>query len=448
MPRPATPPRMSAAPVVVLDDDPTGTQLVDRARVLLTWSTGAIREAAASGARSVHLITNSRALDAKQAYAVTLDAARAARAALPESTIVMRGDSTLRGHVRPEYEALRDGALGGRDAPLLLALALPSAGRITLNGVHLLERDGLSVPLHETEYARDPAFGYADARLLAWAESATGGLLPASRGREVSLEELRSVGPESVSRALAELSDSAPAACVVDAESWADLVMTAEGLNALQAAGGKAAVRCSPALTAVLGNNLAPITKFIPPGSGRGVLVVCGSYVPTTTRQIRALAEVWPHAIVEADVLALASTRPGPEQGRLAAELRARLDGDGVAVLATSRTFEPAVSGQSGRYLLARELAGVLARLDPWPAVVIAKGGVTSAITLQHGLGAHTADVVGPVALGVSAWRPLGTRTDPPTYVVVPGNVGGDELLSTLVADAMTSSENVDDPSL
>jgi uncharacterized protein YgbK (DUF1537 family) len=66
--------------------------------------------------------------------------------------------------------------------------------------------------------------------------------------------------------------------------------------------------------------------------------------------------------------------------------------------------------------------------------VIVAKGGITSAVTLRDGVGAAEAEVAGPVEPGVSRWSahwPGGERLD---YVVVPGNVGDDELLARLVA--------------
>ena len=60
-------------------------------------------------------------------------------------------------------------------------------------------------------------------------------------------------------------------------------------------------------------------------------------------------------------------------------------------------------------------------------------------MTLRDGVGAAEADVVGPVEPGVSLWSahwPDGNALD---YLVVPGNVGDDDLLARLV-DAVTGS--------
>ena len=261
--------------VVALDDDPTGAQTLAGVRALLSWSPGRVASALA-GRRAVHLLTNARALPADAARAVVSSAAAAAVTGAAGAHVLLRGDSTLRGHLREELLALREVADPEGAAPLLLVPALPSAGRVTVGGVHLLERDGVRTPLHETEYARDGAFAYGDARLLRWAEERTGGLLPAAHGRELHLRELRAGGAEGVAAAIADLCAAGrPAAFAPDAETAADLALLAEGYARAAAAGARALVRCAPALVGVLSGTTA--RGLVPaPSAEEGVLVVDG----------------------------------------------------------------------------------------------------------------------------------------------------------------------------
>lgn len=78
------------------------------------------------------------------------DAARVAREAAADARVVLRGDSTLRGHLLEEYLVVRSVVAPGRWPVLLLVPALPAAGRITIDGVHLFVRAGVPTPLHET----------------------------------------------------------------------------------------------------------------------------------------------------------------------------------------------------------------------------------------------------------------------------------------------------------
>ena len=381
----------------------------------------------------MHLLTNSRALDPVRAGAIVGEAACAALAGVPDACLVLRGDSTLRGHVLEEYLAVRDAVAPGGWPVLLLVPALPSAGRVTVDGVHLLARDGKRVSVAETEFARDGVFAYASARLLDWAEERSEGLFVAERGREVRLTELRRNGGAAVARALTELSAGGdPTALAVDAESVDDLELVAAGyLSALEAGAG-VVVRCAPAFAGVVSGTTAVAPAALPQ-SGAGILVVCGSYVDQTTRQLERLLAARPEALIEADVIALAGDDPEDERSRLGEGVSRRLELDGAAVLATPRSRPPGTTGLDAGERIALGLARAVASVRPRPSVIVAKGGVTSAVVLRDGIGADRAEVVGPVLPGVSRWAAEWSDGEPVDYLVVPGNVGDDDLLAALV---------------
>ncbi len=166
-----------------------------------------------------------------------------------------------------------------------------------------------------------------------------------------------------------------------------------------------------------------------PPGS---LLILCGSHVPATTRQLAVLERVRPGALVEADLAGLAAAEGG-ESERLAAAASRLLEADGLAVVATPRRLHDRLAGASAGLRIARGLARVAALVDPAPAVVVAKGGITAAVVLEHGLGATEATVAGPLLPGVSLWR-AHTRGGARPLIVFPGNVGGDGALRELVS--------------
>jgi len=413
-------------PVVVLDDDPTGVQTLAGVRVLLRWDADLVREALA-GRRAVHLITNVRALPAEQALEVTAQAARTALAGAPDALVILRGDSTLRGHLREEVLALAEVVAPGRLPPLLLVPALPSAGRVTIGGVHMLERAGRRVPLHETEYASDGIFAYTDARVLAWAEERTAGLVPADDGCELHLDALRSGGPVLVAGALRRLEHAGrPAALVPDIEDMSDLELVARGYERALEEGVTALVRCAPAFAGALSG--ATAEGFAPaPRAGRA-LVVCGSYVPTATAQLQALVDAYPGSLVEVDVDALTSSDPEPEISRAAATASSLLRAGLLAVLATPRRRPAGAETLAAGERISAGLARSAGRVSPRPSCVVVKGGITSCVTLRDGFGANEADVVGPLLPGVSLWQTGGID-----YVVVPGNVGDERLLADVV---------------
>jgi uncharacterized protein YgbK (DUF1537 family) len=413
---------------VVLDDDPTGVQTLAGIRVLLAWEADDIAAALEHG-RSVHLITNVRALSPATARAVTATGARTARAAAPGATVVLRGDSTLRGHLLEEVEGVASVVTPGRIPPLLLVPALPAAGRVTVDGVHRIERNGRLVPLHETEYATDGVFSYRSARLLEWAEERSAGLFRAADGRELHLDDLRGGGAAAVARALLELGAAGrPAVLAPDIVTEADLQLVADGYRRAAEAGTSALVRCAPAFVGVLAGTTA--SGLVPaPAAADGMLVVCGSYVPATTAQLRVLADERPGSLVEVDPAALASAQQESEIERAARAASERIRGGRLAVVSTSRERPPGTESLEAGERVAAGLAAVVGAIAPRPSVVVAKGGITACVTLRDGLGVAGAEVVGPMLPGVSYWR--GGELD---YVVVPGNVGDERLLADVVA--------------
>jgi uncharacterized protein YgbK (DUF1537 family) len=418
-------------PALRSDDLPADVHALAGLRALLAWDAPAVSTALGRGA-SVHLITNSRAQRPEKARDLVESTARVALAAVPEAHLVLRGDSTLRGHLKEEYEAVA-AAVGRRSRPpLLLAPALPSAGRVTRAGVHLIERNGAASALHETEYARDGLFSYSTARLLNWAEERSGGLFEASLGRELHLGDRRRGGGSAVAAALRDLASAGrPAVLAPDAETDDDLALIAAGFAQAVREGIPALVRCAPAFAGVLTGTTAPGLAPPPLAGPGGVLVVCGSYVPTTTRQLAALAATGAE-VVAVDADALARDEAGPEIARATAAASVILRREGLVVVATPRTRSEHTGQLEAGERIATGLALIAGRVEPAPSVVIAKGGITSAVTLRTGFGCKAAEVVGPVLPGVSHWR-ADARGGALDYLVVPGNVGADDLLARLV---------------
>ena len=419
---------------VVLDDDPTGVQAVRDVPVLLAWDRERLLRAGRSGRPSVHLMTNVRALPAAAAQEITFQAARAAREALPGSRIVLRGDSTLRGHVLEEYRGVTRAAYQDAAPVLVLVPALPAAGRVTIGGVHWLEAPGGErVRVSETEYARDGAFSYRSARLLEWADERSGGLIDAAAGTEIPLAALRARGGHAVAEAItAAAASGTPAACVPDAETIDDLELIADGVRRAEALGLPVLVRCAPAFAGVLSGTLAAGLVDAPTAGRGGVLVACGSYVSGTTQQLRHLCESFDIDPIEPDVHALASGSADAEIERTAAKASEELARNRLALVSTPRERPADLVDLTAGERIARGLGAIVAAVEPGPDVVVAKGGITSQVVLETGLGAHEARVAGPVAAGVALWN-VESGGRQVAYLVFPGNVGDETHLTHVV---------------
>jgi uncharacterized protein YgbK (DUF1537 family) len=401
---------------VIVDDDPTGTQAVSDVDVILR--PGRAGFDAVTATRAVFVLSNSRALPAAEAAAlvarIARTAAEAAEAAGRVLRLVLRGDSTLRGHVFAEADAVAPGT------PMLFVPAFPDGGRYTEDGVHRLRTPEGAVPVAETEFARDPAFGYTSRDLAGWVREVGGGRRHAV---PVPLARLRGRGPDAVADALA---GAGPDAVVVpDCVTGSDVLAIAAGLVRAERRGARVQVRCAASLAAALaGLTTRPLDRIDVPPPGR-VLVACGSFTGASTRQLRALDGLWERR-VELPV----APHAGDDRA-LADAVRERLAEDGRALLATDRApghdRVPAAPG-----LLMDTLVATVRRLAAEVDLVVAKGGVTSARLATDALAATSARVRGQILPGVPVWD-LRTPLGRPAYVVVPGNVGADDTLRRIL---------------
>ncbi len=417
------------SPVAILDDDPTGVQTLAGIKVVLDWQPGRI-ETVLARASALHVLTNTRAFAPDEARALIGSAAAAVMQARSDAVVVLRGDSTLRGHVFEEYLGLCDARGGPKSPVLLLVPALPSAGRVTIAGVHYLTRDGERIPVHETEYARDGIFSYRTSSLVEWVEARSCGYFAAANGINVDLEAIRARGASAVAEALraADRRD-APSAVAADAETAADVDAIAQGFREATELGAKVVLRGGPTIAAALTGATAVEPADFP--AADRVLVVCGSYVAQSTRQLQTLLSAYPSSLVEVDPERLASGDEIEIQ-RAASDTRVRLD-SGLAVVSTPR-IRPALLTdlESGRKI-ALGLADIVRALDLRDVVTVVKGGITSAVILRNGFGMKEADVIGPVLPGVAHWIGIDAREREQRVLVVPGNVGDDNLLADVV---------------
>jgi len=434
--------------LIVLDDDPTGTQSVADLPVLTRWEPEDFRWALGLGTPAVYVLTNTRSLDPREAaernrQVVTNALAAADGAAL---AFVSRGDSTLRGHfpLEPEViaETLRSRA-GLHTDGVVIVPAFPDAGRVTIAGVHYMRSaaDELT-PIAETEFARDATFGFAHSGLADYVQEKSGGRLRASAVIGIDLAILRA-GPGAIADAIVSATGETP--IVVDAATENDLRLLALGLDEAERRGKKLIYRVGPPFVrARIGQDVRQPLSAADAFGGTvparaGGLVVVGSHVAMTTRQLHALTSAHSAArVVELDVEALLAPDSPVHLGLVVDRVVDALAGADV-ILQTSRvlvsTIDPADSLRIARTVSAAVVAvvqRVVARTRP--RFVIAKGGITSSDVAVLGLQIHHAIVRGPMLPGiVSLWQPVNGPATGIPYVVFAGNVGDDASLLAVV---------------
>jgi uncharacterized protein YgbK (DUF1537 family) len=158
-----------ATRIIVIDDDPTGSQTVHGCLLLTRWDVDTLLEGLRDHAPLFFVLSNTRGMDAARAADVTREICRNLRVALArmadggtpvQPLVVSRSDSTLRGHYPVETDVIAE-ALGPFDAHFLVP-AFIEGGRVTRDSTHYLLVDGQPVPVHKTEFARDRLRGRED----------------------------------------------------------------------------------------------------------------------------------------------------------------------------------------------------------------------------------------------------------------------------------------------
>ncbi|XP_024033468.1 uncharacterized protein LOC18056049 isoform X3 [Citrus clementina] len=200
--------KKNAKTLIVLDDDPTGTQTVHGIEVLTEWSVASLVEQFRKKPLCFFILTNSRALSSEKASSLITDICRNLRTASnsvenTEYTVVLRGDSTLRGHFPEEADAAVS-VLGEMDAWIICPFFL-QGGRYTIEDIHYVGDLDQLVPAGDTEFAKDASFGFKSSNLREWVEEKTSGRIPASSVASISIQLLRKGGPDAVCERLCSL---------------------------------------------------------------------------------------------------------------------------------------------------------------------------------------------------------------------------------------------------
>lgn len=441
---------------IVLDDDPTGTQSVRDLPVLTAWTPEDLRWALGTGCPAIYVQTNARSLDPDTAEAVIGEVVRTATHVAQDLGVgvefVSRTDSTLRGHFPLDTDAISracaEGPAAASPDAVLLIPAFPDAGRVTVNAVHYVgASDGTAVPAADSPFARDATFGYTASDLREWISEKTVGRVPATDVVHLPLSTTRQ-GVAAVTEILAEINGGQYV--TVDAMAEEDLQVIAAAVHQCRAAGATFLYRVGPPFvrslitqspTAPLSSEeLAGLHRELGADAAPGGLVVVGSHVPTTTRQLTALRQSGQIDEVVIDVLTLLDgTAEEVIDDDFVADVVDRLQRANV-VISTSRDVITGTDEQDS-LRIARQVSEALVTLTQRvmgrarPRFIVSKGGITSSDIATRALQIRRAMVRGQMLPGiVSLWQSVdGPATGIP-YGVFAGNVGDEESLSEVVA--------------
>ncbi|WP_114750336.1 four-carbon acid sugar kinase family protein [Pleomorphovibrio marinus] len=425
--------------LVVVDDDPTGTQTVHDVPVLGHWSEQAFLDEFKVGTPLLFVLANTRSLTQTKAMARAREIGQNIKKASEQIgrkfLTVSRSDSTLRGHFPEEVYALTEGA-GQSDLPIILTPAFFEGGRVTMDDTHYILEEDTRIPVAETPFAKDKSFGYSHSNLKMWTEEKTKGKVKASEVKSLSLSQIAS-GQELIANVLKQLKPGE--VLVLNAANYTDMEAFVLALHKVLIEGKRFAFRTGASFVCAFGG-IGP-KPWVPetlPNPSHGGLVVVGSYVPKSTRQLEELLKAEGLFAVPLSVERIIHDA-NPlinEIDSFVDQLESKINQGITPVVYTSREL---VSGSTSDESLAIGekvndfLVTLVERLSVQPSFIIGKGGITSNDLAVKSLKMKRGMVVGQVLAGVPVWE-LGTENKFPStpYVVFPGNVGDDKGLYTV----------------
>ena len=433
---------MTETKIIVLDDDPTGSQTVHSCLLLTRWDVETLKQGLQDAAPLFFVLTNTRGMSATKAAELTRIVCRNLHLALDELAaegtsinplLVSRSDSTLRGHYPVETDIIAE-ELGPFDAHFMVP-AFFEGGRKTINSTHYLTVDGQDIPVHETEFANDSVFGYSHSYLPDYVEEKTAGRIKATEVERFILDDVRG---DSLSRLLA-LQENV--CCVVDGETQDDLNHFCRQLMQAAQQGKRFLFRSAASLLTALAE-LPPqpvaaeaMREYVRDDMAGAVIV--GSHVTKTTQQLGQLLQLEGIKGIEIDV-----TRIAEHRAQLLDDIISDAEGchakNITPVIYTSRT-ELQFDDQASRLAFGEQVSAflmdVVRNLPVTTGFLISKGGITSNDVLSDGLALRTSRVAGQILAGCSVVR---CPDDHPRYpgmpvVIFPGNVGDENALATVL---------------
>jgi len=427
--------------IIVLDDDPTGSQTVHSCLLLMRWDVETLRLGLKDDAPIFFILTNTRSLTPEAAASVTREVCHNLKIALAAEQItdflvVSRSDSTLRGHYPIETDVIAE-ELGPFDAHFLVP-AFFEGGRITRDSIHYLIIDGVPTPVHETEFARDSVFSYNYSYLPKYVEEKTKGRIKEDTVTRFLLDDIR----QGSLKRLLELQDNQCG--VVDGEHQDDLNTFAVDVLTAASQGKRFLFRSAASILTALAalpaqpiaaENMAAYVRDGKPGA-----VIVGSHVKKTTQQLESLLQVAGTVGIEVNVGRLLDDGVH-ESVTLLTEILEKVqevhNAGKTPVVYTSRqelTFKDVKTRLDFGNTVSGLLMDIVQGLPSDIGFLISKGGITSNDVLSTGLALTSARLLGQILAGCSM---VITPSDHPLFpdlpvVLFPGNVGNADALATV----------------
>ena len=147
--------------IIIIDDDPTGSQTVNGCNLILKWDYETLLQNLQNSSNLLFILANTRSLSENDLKIRLKEICSSLKEVMSNSLfveeefiVISRGDSTLRGHNFIEPFIINE-LLGPFDATFYIPAFL-EGNRTTVNGNHFVD----NIPIHKTIFSKDKIFGF------------------------------------------------------------------------------------------------------------------------------------------------------------------------------------------------------------------------------------------------------------------------------------------------
>lgn len=425
--------------VVVLDDDPTGTQTVKDLNVYTSWEEKYIRDGFESDNNMFFIMTNSRALSEAETEIVHRDIIRTVESVSAEKgtpfIIISRGDSTLRGHYYHEPKVIHENSTKGFDAVFYIP-AFFEGDRYTYEGIHYLKENHQLIPVSESEFSKDSTFGFKSKHMRDYVEEKSNGEVKAENVIHITLEMIRKCDDDALVKTFDKL--QAFDQVIVDAVNNKDLeYFVGVVMTYLEERGKKFIFRTAASFVRAICETPGEILSreaMIQIDNPHGGIIVVGSHVDKTTKQLKHLIDHSDiHQIEFSAQEVLKENNLDNYINNLRNEVTDQISMGQDVVVYTSRELIKVDDREESLKIsksISDSLVQIVSTLNVKPSFIIAKGGITSSDVATVGIKVKKAHVVGQAEKGIPVWKTDANAKYPYIpYIVFPGNVGENSTL-------------------
>ena len=429
--------------IVVIDDDPTGSQTVNDCFLLLKWDYATLVKGFEAESNLFFILANTRSLSENDArlrieeICKNLKAVISSKAYEEEIIFISRGDSTLRGHNFLEPNTMNK-CLGPFDATFHVP-AFIEGNRLTINGSHFVDK----IPINQTIFARDKIFGYetSDVKNLLFQKSKS--QLNIDDIQNILLSDISILNNEENNIVLRKIKDlKNNKHVIVDIENYSQLQkfclvvkeLTKQKKFLFRTAASfisSISDKKSIAHDEIFFSNFRLKNKdnmFLPG------LVIVGSYVELSTLQLKNLLQKSSCMPIELDVFEffrITSSENTQKYRNLfkkkcLKEIRFCFEKGKTPVLYTSRKIMSLENSKQFNFYnsLALFIAELVADLKNEIGYLISKGGITTNVILSNGLNAEYVYLQGQILTGISLVTYNLNNNAKLPIVTFPGNIG------------------------